>query len=383
MGAIMSDDISSSELASVRKELAEAVGQSLDPLAEFEEQIEATFATQDIDPFDIATAEVVEARDLTERTQNEYERVFRQWGKYMESQERHPACPNEKHVKSFIEYERDTKDNADQTILSKLERLNVAYEYWQDDPAFPHPREYNPFRLTKHKTEFSKEPPKKQPRIPIPELRDILSTVTHIRDLAILTMQLKLGLRATELCNICLSDLNITNEELNRHYDRLGDCRMLKDRSNAVYIPHDREGNKSPCPRLLPIDEELRQILTRYLLIRPTNGKPELFLSKTRHLPINKQAVNNVWKETFHPEYIETDEYRAVTSHYGRHRFTTYWRVREGMNRELIKYMRGDRFGNSDADDRASINDYIHTYYEDIEPVYRERIFNLTDDAIE
>lgn len=374
----MSDDSPSEDGARARQELADTLGRSLDPLAEFEQQIKTTFATRDIDPLDIAYANVVESRDVTERTRNEYDRVFRQWREHMHQQGRHPACPSEEHVHAFIEVERETKGNADETIVSKLERLNVAYEYWQDDPAFPHPQAYNPFRLAKQQTDFSKEPPKEPPRIPITELRDIVGAVTDIRDLAIITLQLKLGLRATELCNLRVSDLSLANDELKRHYDRLGECAVLEDRQNAVYIPHDRDGNKSPCPRLLPLDDEVRRLLSQYLLIRPTKDTPEVFLSKTRYLPLNKHAVNDVWKETFHPAYNETDEHRAVTSHFGRHRFTTYWRIEQDMNRELIKYMRGDRFGSTQADDKARIHDYIHTYYEDIEPIYRNQIFTLT-----
>ena len=94
-------------------------------------------------------------------------------------------------------------------------------------------------------------------------------------------------------------------------------------------------------------------------------------------MALTKQAVNSVWKAVFHPKYEETKDHRPVTSHFGRHWFTTYWRVEADLNRELIKYLRGDRAGSTDPEDRASINEYIHTYYTDIESVYRERAFDL------
>lgn len=373
----MSNESAPDESMSARRAVAESFGRTLDPLAEFEEQLEAAFAQLDSGPLDIVESEVVDSRDLTERTRNEYDRVFSQWRDHMQRKGRHPACPSEKHVHDFIEYERETKGNADKTIISKLELLNVAYEYWQDDPAFPHPHDYNPFQLTKKKVNFSEQEPKKPPKIPLQELQTILGEVTNIRDLAILTLQLKLGLRATELCNLRISDVSIAGSEISRQYERLGSHRVLEDKQNVVYIPHDREGNKSPCPRVLPLDDESCRILSQYLLLRPTNGAAEVFVSKTRHMPLNKQAVNSVWKAIFHPEYEETEEHRAVTSHYGRHWFTTYWRVKADMNRELIKYLRGDRAGSSDPEDRASINEYIHTYYTDIGSVYRERVFDL------
>lgn len=68
-----------------------------------------------------------------------------------------------------------------------------------------------------------------------------------------------------------------------------------------------------------------------YLLIRPDNEEQWLFLSRTSHSQVDDEAVNLACKDAFHPEYGETDTHRAVTSHYGRHRFTTYWRVEEDL----------------------------------------------------
>jgi len=78
------------------------------------------------------------------------------------------------------------------------------------------------------------------------------------------------------------------------------------------------------------------------LLIRPDNDEPWLFLSRTNHTKIDDEATNLAWKRHSHPEYEETRQHRAVTSRCGRHRFTTFWRVEQDVNRELIKYMRGD-----------------------------------------
>lgn len=97
----------------------------------------------------------------------------------------------------------------------------------------------------------------------------------------------------------------------------------------------------------------------------------------SRSPQVTTNDINKVWKGAFHPEYAETDEYKAVTSHFGRHYFTTYWRVEQDVNRELVKYMRGDTAGTASIDDREAIDSYIHTYYEDIEPLYREEIFKF------
>lgn len=87
--------------------------------------------------------------------------------------------------------------------------------------------------------------------------------------------------------------------------------------------------------------------------------------------------MNRAWKQAFHPEYAETDDYRPVTSHYGRHYFATYFRKDEQVSRELIQYMRGDVVGGNALGDRAAIDNYLHAYYEDIEGMYRSKIYKL------
>lgn len=356
-----------------RQELADAFGRELDPLAEFEQ----TFKETEIDPFEVYKTNRLEGKDLADSTVGEYLRTFREWRVFMDRQGRHHACPNESHVEGFITYLQEERENATGTIKNRLMYLNQAYQYWQDDAAFPHPQDYNPIDLAKETVDLKEEGPKEPPRLTVSDLRDKLDQITHIRDRAIVLIQLKLGLRATEVCNIKLSEIHLSNSDVQEHYNDMGSVQPLKRRENAVYIPHDRDGNKSRRPRLLPLDDELRHAILRYLLIRPDNGEPWLFLSKNQRTQLRKNDINDIWKGTFHPEYAETDEHRAVTSHFGRHQFTTYWRVEQDLNRELLKYMRGDTAGSSTIEDRGAIDEYIHTYYEDIEPIYREQIYKF------
>lgn len=359
--------------AAQRAELSESFDKDLDPLTEFE----ATFQQTDVDPFALFQAEVLSARDITDRTVNGYEIVFRQWRRFMAEQDRHPACPNADHVKAFARYELDTKNNQPATVKEKLRKLNTTYTYWQDDPAFPHPHDYNPISLGMSTVQFAETEQKELPRISKPELRDIVADITHLRDRAIVVLQLKLGLRATEVCNLTLADIDIQYPDIHESYPELGSNPRLTGRENVLYVPHDRKGNKSRRPRLLPLDDEVQQVLQRYLLVRPDTGEPWVFLSQTNHTQLTKQGILEPWKAAFHPAYTETETHRAVTSHYGRHFFTTYWRVEVGLNRELIKYMRGDTPGSASIEDRGAIDEYIHTYYADIEETYRANIFSL------
>ena len=213
-------------------------------------------------------------------------------------------------------------------------------------------------------------------RISSDSLRDKIDEVENVRDKAIIVTQLKLGLRATELCNIKLAEIDLQHPEINDHYPEMGTADALDGRSNAIYIPHDRQGNKSERPRVLPPDDELRMVLIPYLLMRPDVDRPWLFLSQQAYARIDDKDVNARWKASFHPEYAETDKHEQVTSKFGRHRFTTYWRTEKGLNEELVKYMRGDK-QSAGKMRKEGIDYYVHTYYEDIREVYLREIFKL------
>src|SRR5699024_8750415 len=107
------------------------------------------------------------------------------------------------------------------------------------------------------------------PNMSVDDLADVIEDTTHLRSRAIIIMQLKLGLRAGELGNLKLSEISLQNQVVQDHYPEMGTHPRLEDKPNAVYIPHDREGNKSQNPRALPLDDETRRALIRYLLIRP------------------------------------------------------------------------------------------------------------------
>lgn len=357
------------------------------PLAEYDSK----FAELEADPFVPYINNVLEGWD--DSTIRQYRSVFDEWVEFMEDKDRQPATPTKAHVKQFITWlltdESDPRPhgrpNAPSTAKGKVRKLNDAYEYWQGNSKFPHPTDHNPFSiaLKEKKQELRKmqrEMEKKEEwRIPFPELREHLDGINHLRSLAIIATQLKLGLRAGEVVNLRIGDFSLEKTEVREHFPEMGSHPRLDGRLNAIYIAprFERDGNKSRRPRVLPLDEEMQRVLLRYLLIRPDNGEPWLFLSQKSHSQLTPKRVNEVWKKEFRPEYGETDLYKPVRSHYGRHRFTTYWRINQDTNSELVGYMRGDKEGSGDVSNPSAMDDYLHTYYPDIEQIYRERIFRL------
>lgn len=359
-------------------DLAAAFDRPSDPLAD----ASAVFTETDVDPFAVYRNEVIDEKDLARSTHRNFAMLFEEWQDFMARQGRHPACPNADHVEAYIDWQTAPESdggrgNANRTVKEKLRKLNQAYRYWQTHPSFPHPSGYNPIMLARERRPLPVKKEKEHRRIPIPELRSMVESLTNLRVRSIVGLQLKLGLRAGEVANIRLEDLRSSEMETTAHYAALGTHARLEGYDDVIYVPskYERTGNKSSRPRLLPLEAEVSRLLDRYLFVRPDNGEPWLFLSLKSHTQMTKKGVNGVWKDAFHPKYAETADHRPVTSHFGRHRFTTYWRVERDLNRQLVKYMRGDRTGAYRND--HGMNAYLHAYYEDIDTPYRTEMYQL------
>lgn len=358
---------------SLRERFAESFDRPDDPLAAYSDQFDEVAA----DPFDYFIRTVVENREsvTTDTTIRSYERSFGQWQEHMSTTDRHPACPSPSHVRSFIKWRRDVHENSRRTIAAKLNRLSQAYQFWQDESVFPHPHDFNPFELAKSTTNLGEDSEKSFYDLSIDTLQEEFANIENTKARAIIGIQLKLGLRAGEVCNLELRDLHLTHSDLHECYPELGTHRTLGDREEVVYISHTRDGNKSSNPRLLPIDQELRWLLLRYLFIRPSIDERWVFLSQ-RSSQLTAKSVNRVWKNEFHPKYDGNEERRPITSHFGRHWFSSYWRLQQTMNREHIQYMRGDSVQPVESFPDA-IDEYIHPRYDHIEEKYRAGSFRL------
>jgi HPr kinase/phosphorylase len=159
-----------------------------------------------------------------------------------------------------------------------------------------------------------------------------------MRSRATVGSQLKLGVRASELTNSQIQDIHLSHAPLQELYPELGTHPALGDYKDVIYIPPDRDGNKSKVPRLLPIDEELRWLLIRHLIARPQVDEPWIFLSQRTYTHVTIKGINNTWDEGFHPQYSETEDHRAIKSHFGRHWFSSWFRLEAGMELYLTTH---------------------------------------------
>jgi len=356
-----------------REQFADAFNQPTDPLAEYSDDFEGL-----PDPFEYYLVRVVQHRDGIDKegTIEDYERTYRQWRQFMSETGRHPACPRLRHIKSFIDWRREVHNNAPSTIKIKFGRLKQAYQHWQRESVFPHPTDYNLFEIAHEEASFGEQASKQFPDLSVEELRTEFGQISNIRSRALVGVQLKQGLRSSELANAQIQDLHLSHSAVQECYPELGTHPALADYTDVLYVPPDREGNKSEVPRLIPVDEELRWLLIQHLLTKPQVEKPWLFLSTGKFGQLSHNAVNKPWKDAFQPQYAGTEQTRGITSHFGRHWFSSYLRLEAGFNREHVQYMRGDRIEPID-EFTSAIDDYLHPNYEHIETDYRDKIFKL------
>lgn len=160
----------------------------------------------------------------------------------------------------------------------------------------------------------------------------------------------------------------------------MGSHDQLEDITNAVYIPTEdlRDGNKRKMLTVIPLDDETRRVLIDWLLIRPDNGDPHVFLTqkgKKAGAQLTPPRLDKHWHPEF--EFEEGEKYRSISPHYARHWFTTWFRVHANMPELWVQYLRGDKTGKEIGTGQQAIHRYIYIYYEDVEQEYRENVFKL------
>ena len=364
-------------------------GTEADPLAGLQSQTEAIEQDLGESIFEHYEREILNNRRLKESTKEHHRRAYRDWLEWMSlNSTRHPTLPSVQNVKDWIAHLCQSMDEG--AALDKVNHVKKVYEWLQGKPSFKHPTHYNPFILAKNEYELRESEPDDYPKLVLEDIIEQVESIKHIGERAATIFQLKTGVRSTELSNIRFEELNISNADVRAHFDgrdgqqheAMGSHDQLEDCPNAVFIPPDdgveHEGNKRKMPTVIPLDEETQRALVDWLLIRPDNGDPHVFLTQ-KGKPLERNSLRHVWTKHWHPQYKygDSDKYRSVSPHYARHWFTTWFRVQANMPELWVQYLRGDKTGFELKGGRASIHHYIHTYYEDVEKMYREAVFNL------
>jgi integrase len=323
----------------------------------------------------------------SDRTIEAYERVLREFEDFLSAgggREQSGRITLQKATHrdclAWIHEKRGTV--ADSTIASYASYLHRFYSYMVEVGTF----DANPMTLVMEEMDERIDTDPSRRDISVPEMRRFVDTIAHPGERAIIVTLLKTGMRAGELCNLDLRDLNVTNVSLPS-----GDVRpALQARPDSLYVSAAptagektngelrSESNKRKRETVVPVDDELKRVLEAWLAIRPDTNSPAnpLFVRTDRnwgerqtgsgiHYIVERLARRHGWYET------NGGSGTNVTPHYFRHFFTTNLRDRTG-DRGIVKYLRGDVA--SDI-----IDTYTHNWGDRVREVYEANIYQLFD----
>ena len=331
----------------------------------------------------------MEMHGRAERTCDSYERVLRDFEDYLGDPERNPfdttVPPAEATHRDCMGWVHSLRgDLADGTVAIYAATVHRFYAYMTQVGVF----EANPMTLVTEEMDESVDKDPARRELGVPAMCRFVASIAHPLHRALIVALLKTGVRVGELCNLDLRDLRLIDHGL-RGYDLTGRP-QLDGREDALYVDsapsrgeayngeERTESNKRKRATIVPIDDELRRELRRWLAVRPDANSPAdpLFLStaggwgerltaaSVRH-HVRRYAEEMGWYET------GAGVGENVTPHYFRHFFTTHMRDRTG-DRGIVKYLRGDV-----ADD--IIDTYTHNWGDRVRETYEEHVYRLVE----
>ncbi|MWG33617.1 tyrosine-type recombinase/integrase [Halomarina oriensis] len=322
----------------------------------------------------------IEYHGRSERTRTAYERVLRQFERFVATESATPATATQRHCLAFVHDLRE--QYAPSTVATYATYVHRFYDYMLQTETF----DGNPMALVMAEMDESIDTDPTRREVSVAGMREFVAALDHPLERALVVTLLKTGMRVGELVNLDLRDLSLDGE-LRAGY-RVEPRPQLDTRPNSLYVDSEvtrgsvvdgeqREAsNKRKRATVIPVDDELRHELERWLAIRPNSRSPAepLFLdtgeSWGRRLTtgqvrtvVRRHAEAHGW----HREGGGASE--NVTPHYFRHFFTTHLRDRTG-DRGVVKYLRGDV-----ATD--IIDTYTHDWGNRVREVYEANVYSL------
>lgn len=316
----------------------------------------------------------------SDRTRGAYERVLREFEQFLiQQRETTPAAASHRDCMAWVHGLRGAV--ADSTVATYASYLHRFYAYMNQIGVF----ETNPMALVVEEMDEEVDANPSRREIALPEMRSFVADVSHPLERALVVTMLKTGMRVGELCNLDLRDLSIGAGDGLDTVDHRG---TLEGRGDALYVSAEpRTGvetngevrsasNKRKRSTVVPVDDELRHVLTTWLAVRPDprSAADPLFVStsgqwgarvtpKMVHHVVRKHASERGW----YRQGGGAEE--NVTPHYFRHFFTTHLRDRTG-DRGIVKYLRGDVAGDI-------IDTYTHNWGDRVRETYERHIYQI------
>ncbi|MFC6717612.1 tyrosine-type recombinase/integrase [Natrialbaceae archaeon GCM10025810] len=323
----------------------------------------------------------IEYHGRNERTATAYRRVLTDYAAFLADRfEKGPTEATYRDCMAWVHELRAT--HSESTVATYASYLNRFYSYLE---RVGHTEE-NPMTVVLEEMNESIESNPSRRDVTLPEMRSFVDDIGHPLHRALVLTLLKTGMRSGELCNLDLIDLNLDHEA-----QTWQPRAHIAGRPDSIFVSaehsYGRESggeirtasNKRKRETVIPIDEELKEALVRWLAIRPdtpsSNPYGPVFLGTverwgrrltpdTIHHIVEGYARENGWYRT------GGGAAENVTPHYFRHFFTTHLRDRTG-DRGIVQYLRGDVA--SDV-----IDTYTHNWGDRVRDTYLEHIYTLS-----
>mgnify|MGYP000400989130 CR=1 FL=1 len=317
----------------------------------------------------------------SQRTRDAYERVLREFERYLEGRGLTLDDANHRDCMAWIHQLRG--DVGESTVATYASYLHRFYAYMTEVGTF----DANPMALVMEEIDESIATDPQRRDVAVPAMRAFVADVRHPLDRAVVVTLLKTGMRAGELCNLDLRDLSLFDVEIGMETS-VDHRPQLDGKPLSVYVPAEptqgetyngeprTASNKRKRATTIPIDDELSRVLREWLAVRPdprSEAEP-LFVSTADEW--GKRLTPHMVHHLVETHAREQGWYRDgggaeenVTPHYFRHFFTTHLRDRTG-DRGVVKYLRGDV-----ATD--IIDTYTHDWGDRVREVYEANIYRL------
>ncbi|MFC7212650.1 tyrosine-type recombinase/integrase [Saliphagus sp. GCM10025334] len=325
--------------------------------------------------------EEMELYGRSETTVNDYETTLRQFDDHLGQE----TLDNADRL-DCLRWIQGLRDDgyAPGSIRTKAVHLNRFYGYMAQVGTF----DANPMVVVMEEMSEKGDSSPTRRHVTVEQMSEFVDGIKHPLRRALVTLLVKTGMRAGEACNLDLRDVHLDHAAIREH--RSTPVRAaIRDHPDTLFVSstigvgsvvNDEkrvDGNKRHRDTRIPIDEELRDALVRWLAVRPDpiSDADPLFVSLSRDygerltsdaVRAHVRSVAEGWG--WYAEGAGPEE--NVTPHYFRHFFTTEMRNRLG-DAYVVKYVRGDV---GDVMDR-----YTHNWEELVEAPYRNNIFRLQE----
>ncbi|SFS06663.1 Site-specific recombinase XerD [Halomicrobium zhouii] len=316
----------------------------------------------------------------TERTRSYYERVLRDFEAFLGDGAR-PVPLAEASHRDCMAFVHDLRgDKSESTVATYASYLHRFYAYMTEVGAF----DANPMTLVMEEMDESINTDPARREISVPEMRAFVGDVRHPLERAIVVTFLKTGMRVGELCNLDLRDLHLDSgpevgASVRVQIESRPDSLFVSSEPSRNVVVNGEErtaSNKRKRDTTIPVDDELRRTLLRWLAIRPdARSSAEPLFTSTRS-GWGKRLTPDMVHHMVETHAREHGWYRDgggaaenVTPHYFRHFFTTHLRDRTG-DRGIVKYLRGDV-----AQD--VIDTYTHEWGDRVRSEYLANVYEL------